>query len=209
MTPFTRLKSPAVPLVRDNIDTDIIIPSRDIRTTGRTGLADGLFAPWRYLDAAARVADPDFPINQPAYAGARILLAGANFGAGSSREHAVWALLEYGVRAVLAVSFSPIFRGNAIRNGLLPAVLDRASVEALAALAPAPVTIDLAAQSITAPGIALTFAIDADAKAMLLKGLDQIDLTLKHAAVTSAWTAADRTARPWVYAISAAAPDHG
>ena len=118
MTPFTPLTSIAAPLIRDNIDTDTIIPSREMKTTGKTGLADGLFAPWRYLDATTRTPNPDFVLNDPDYAEAQILLGGANFGCGSSREHAVWALAEYGIRCVIAESFAPIFRNNCIRNGL-------------------------------------------------------------------------------------------
>ena len=112
MTPFTVVRSIAVPLLRDNVDTDAIIPSREMKTTGRTGLAAGLFAPWRYSDVAARTPDPDFPLNRPAAQGAAILLGGANFGCGSSREHAVWALAEHGIRCVIAESFAPIFRGE-------------------------------------------------------------------------------------------------
>lgn len=200
MTPFAVVTSVAVPLVRDNIDTDIVIPSREIRTTGRTGLAKGLFAPWRYLDAARRTPDPAFPLGQPVYAGAQILLAGENFGAGSSREHAVWALAEYGIRAVIAVSFSPIFRGNAVRNGLLPVALPRDEVEALAALGPVALTVDLPASAVTGGGLSFSFAIEAEPRAMLLEGLDSIDLTLAHADAITLWTATDRVARPWVYA---------
>ena len=124
MSPFPQpLVSRAAPLLLDNVDTDTIIPSREMRSTGRTGLADGLFAPWRYGDADAREENPDFVLNRPPYRDARILAAGANFGCGSSREHAVWALAEWGVRAVLAESFAPIFAGNCVRNGVLPAAL--------------------------------------------------------------------------------------
>lgn len=189
MTPFTTLTSVAVPLLRDNIDTDAIIPSREMRSTGRTGLADGLFAPWRYLDVDARLPDPAFPLNDPRACGAQILLGGANFGCGSSREHAVWALAEWGVRAVIAPSFAPIFKANALRNGLLPVELPAEH------WAWQPVTIDLAAQ--TANGI--RFAIDPEPKTMLLEGLDVIALTLKSKPEIDAWEAADRVARPWVY----------
>jgi 3-isopropylmalate/(R)-2-methylmalate dehydratase small subunit len=192
MKPFTRLVSIAAPLLRDNVDTDTIIPSREMRSTGKTGLADGLFAPWRYTDAAARRPDPDFVLNRPEFARAAILLAGANFGCGSSREHAVWALAEWGIRCVIAESFAPIFRNNCIRNGLLPVVLDKT---AIAGMAGREIMVDLAAK--TAGGHA--FAIDAEARAMLLEGLDVIDLTLKHRDAIAAWQAADRKARPWVY----------
>src|SRR5262245_55513218 len=116
MQPFTTLTSVAVPRVRANIDTAAIIPSRHIKTVGRTGLAAGLFAGWRYLGPQDLAPNPDFVLNQPAYAGARILLGGDNFGCGSSREHAVWALVEYGFLAVIAPRFAPIFFGNSIRN---------------------------------------------------------------------------------------------
>jgi 3-isopropylmalate/(R)-2-methylmalate dehydratase small subunit len=189
MTPFTTLTSIAIPLLRDNIDTDTIIPSREMRSTGRTGLAAGLFAPWRYLDVDARLPDPRFALNDPRATGAQILLGGENFGCGSSREHAVWALAEWGIRAVIAPSFAPIFKANALRNGLLPVELDAAD------WAWGVVAIDLAAQ--TANGRA--FAIDAEAKTMLLEGLDVVALTLKSRGAVDAWEAADRGARPWVY----------
>lgn len=192
MTPFVTLRSVAAPLLRDNIDTDTIIPSREMRSTGKTGLKDGLFAPWRYRDAAARTPDPAFVLNQPAYADARILATGANFGCGSSREHAVWALAEYGIGCIIAESFAPIFLNNCVRNGLLPVVLPKA---AIAALAGRTVMVDLAAQTVDDHA----FAIDREAKAMLLEGLDAIDLTLKHRDAIAAWQAADRHRRPWVY----------
>jgi len=120
MQPFTRLTAVAVPLIRDNTDTDAIIPSREMKTVSKVGLSDGLFAGWRYREIGGRDPDPTFVLNDPAYAGAQILLGGDNFGCGSSREHAVWALAEYGFRAVLAPSFSPIFAANCVRNGLAP-----------------------------------------------------------------------------------------
>jgi len=190
----------AAPLLRDNIDTDTIIPSREMRSTGRTGLADGLFAPWRYVDADARAENPDFVLNDPAYRGAAILAAGRNFGCGSSREHAVWALAEYGVKAIVAESFAPIFRNNCIRNFLLPVALDRAAVEAIAGRA---VTIDLAARSLACGGVTYPFALEDEALEMLRHGLDAIDLTLQQRAAIDAWTAADRARRPWVYDLPA------
>ena len=196
-TPVRRLVGIAAPLVRDSIDTDAIIPSREIRSVGKTGRADGLFAAWRYLPGT-REPDPDFVLNQPAYATATILLGGSNFGCGSSREHAVWALAEYGVRAIVAPSFAPIFRGNCVRNGILPIVLDRADIATLAS-ASTPVAIDLAEQTIVQGDARSTFAIDGQAKAMLLGGLDAIDLTLVQADAIAAFQARDRTARPWIY----------
>lgn len=188
MTPFTTLTSVAAPLIRDNVDTDAIIPSREMTSTGRTGLADGLFAPWRYL--AGRSPDPAFVLNQ--MPDAKILASGGNFGCGSSREHAVWALAEFGIRAVIAESFAPIFRGNCVRNGVLPVVLAKAAVSALAGQV---VTIDLLAQTVGDQ----SFEIDPEAKMMLLEGLDAIDLTFKHADAIGAFHARDRVARPWVY----------
>ncbi len=190
MTPFNTLTSIVAPIMRDNVDTDTIIPSREMTSTGRTGLADGLFAPWRY--GKGRVPDPGFVLNIPAFAHAQILASGTNFGCGSSREHAVWALAEWGIRAIVAESFAPIFANNCIRNGVLPIVLDQ---EAIARLAAREVTIDLPPQTIDGQH----FAIDAEAKSMLIEGLDAIDLTLKQAPAIAAWTARDRSARPWVY----------
>lgn len=196
MTPVTRITSPGIPLIRNNVDTDTIIPSREMRSTGRTGLAAGLFAPWRYTDSDGRIDDPTFVLNQRAAIGSRLLLAGANFGCGSSREHAVWALREFGIECIIAASFAPIFEGNCIRNGLLPVTLP---VEIVRSLAWEVVTVDLAAQEVHAAGRTHCFAIDAEAKAMLAGGLDAIDLTLTQANAIAAWTAADRAARPWVY----------
>lgn len=190
MQPFTTLTSIAVPLIRDNVDTDTIIPSCEMKTTGRTGLADGLFAPWRYI--AGRTPNPDFVLNDPRYAGAQILLGGKNFGCGSSREHAVWALAEYGLRCIIAESFAPIFESNCIRNGVLPVVLTK---DAIAQIVGRNVSIDLVAQTVAGN----RFAIDPGARTMLREGLDAIDLTLKHRDAIAAWTAHDRAARPWVY----------
>jgi 3-isopropylmalate/(R)-2-methylmalate dehydratase small subunit len=192
MNPFTTLTSIAAPLLRDNVDTDAIIPSREMKSTGKTGLADGLFAPWRYIDAARRTLNLSFVLNDPEYADAKILLSGANFGCGSSREHAVWALAEYGFRAVIAESFAPIFRGNCVRNGIAPIALPRTVIESLDGQC---VTIDLAAQTVNGH----RFEVDAEAKAMLLEGLDAIDVTLKHQAAIAAWRAKDRKERPYIY----------
>jgi 3-isopropylmalate/(R)-2-methylmalate dehydratase small subunit len=180
----------------DNIDTDTIIPSREMRSTGRTGLADGLFAPWRYRDADTRIPNPQFSLNQPEFASAQILAGGANFGAGSSREHAVWALAEFGIKAIIAESFAPIFQNNCLRNFLLPIALPRDAVEACASQA---VTITLEQQSVQCRGDTFTFDIDPEAKHMLAQGLDPIDLTLTQNTDITAWLSADRGARPWVY----------
>lgn len=199
MTPFTKLTAVAAPLIRDNIDTDAIIPSREMKSTGKTGLADGLFAPWRYLTPGGRDRDPAFVLNQPAFASAQIILGGANFGCGSSREHAVWALAEYGIRAVIAPSFAPIFAGNCTRNGIVPVVLPADAVAGIASDG-GPVTVDLEQQRVSlADGRHWPFDIGAEPRAMLLEGLDAIDLTFKHRAEIAAFQAADRRARPWIY----------
>ena len=163
-----------------------------MKSTGKTGLADGLFAPWRYTDAATRTENPDFVLNQPAYRGAQILATGANFGCGSSREHAVWALAEYGIRCVIAESFAPIFYNNCTRNGLAPIMLPTTVIGTLAG---GTATVDLAAQTVNGH----RFDIEAEAKMMLLEGLDAIDLTLKHRDAITAWQAIDRAERPWIY----------
>jgi 3-isopropylmalate/(R)-2-methylmalate dehydratase small subunit len=204
MEKFTTLTAVAAPIIRANIDTDAIIPSREMKAVAKTGLADGLFAGWRYVAIGGREPNPDFVLNQPAYAGARILLGGENFGCGSSREHAVWALFEYGVRVVIAPSFSPIFYGNCIRNGIVPVRLGAEAIAAIAAAgasdaAARNVTVDLARQEVRAGSLKFDFTIEAEAKDMLLEGLDAIDLTLKHRAEIAAFHERDRQARPWIY----------
>lgn len=196
---FVTLTSLPMPLIRDNIDTDQIIPSREMKSTGKTGLSDGLFAGWRYTEIGGREPHPDFVMNDPVYTDSQIILGGTNFGSGSSREHAVWALSEYGFRAVIAQSFAPIFAGNCVRNGILPAVLDAAAI-AIIEQAHSPITIDLPSQSIAlANGQSWCFAIETEAKSMLLEGLDAIDLSLKMADEIATWQQADRAMRPWIY----------
>ena len=205
MEPFNRLTAVAAPLLRANVDTDAIIPSREMKTVSKTGLAEGLFAGWRYTEIGGREPDPDFVLNRPAYAQARILLGGENFGCGSSREHAVWALAEYGIRAIVAPSSSPIFYNNCVRNGILPVRLPAADIAALAAdIAPDPVartlSIDLESCELRDPGGAVhPFEIEPEAREMLLEGLDAIDLTMKHRGEIEAFWRADRAARPWIY----------
>ncbi len=202
MKPFTRITAVAAPLDRDNVDTDAIIPSREMRTVSKEGLADGLFAGWRYAAIGTREPEPQFVLNRPLYAGAEILVTGANFGCGSSREHAVWALAEYGFRAVLAPSFNPIFQGNCIANGVVPVVLERAAIEQiLAAVATTPhVTVDLEAQRVALPGgPSWRFEIDADARDALLAGRDPIAQTLQLAEAIRAFRAWDAGERPWAY----------
>ena len=194
--PFRRLTAPALPFWPDNVDTDTIIPSREIRGTGKTGLAAGLFAGRRYRDPGTREEDPAFPLNQPAFRGARIWLAGANVGCGSSREHAAWALAEYGFRAVVAPSFNPIFFGNCVRNGIVPVVLPRSVVESLGS----PVTVDLETMTVAgADGRLHCFALPEEAREMLREGLDPIAKTLAHAQAIAAWQEADRRRRPWAW----------
>ncbi len=190
------LASIVAPLLADNIDTDTIIPSREIKTTGRDGLADGMFAPWRYSDVDARTPNTDFALNQPEYAEATIIAGGANFGCGSSREHAVWALSEYGIKAIIAESFAPIFRNKCIRNFLLPVALPREAVEACARQM---VTVDLLQQEVRTQTGSYPFEIDAEAKQMLSEGLDTIDMTLTQSNAIDAWLAEDAKQRPWVY----------
>lgn len=205
MEPFTILTAVAAPLLRDNIDTDAIIPSREMRSVTKTGLADGLFAGWRYAAVGTREPDPAFVLNDPRFVAAQILLSGANFGCGSSREHAVWALAEYGFRAVIAESFNPIFRGNCVNNGIVPVELDDGAIGRIAASigdwpADRPITIDLAVRSIsTAMGETWSFAIDDEAHAMLLGGMDAIKLTLTRRDAIDRARAADRLRRPWIY----------
>ncbi|MDT8306390.1 MAG: 3-isopropylmalate dehydratase small subunit [Anaerolineae bacterium] len=183
MQPFTTLTATMAPLPRHDVDTDQIIPARYLRGTSRHGLGAGLFAGWRYTADGAP--DPSFVLNQPVYAGAQILIAGDNFGCGSSREHAPWALLDYGFRALIGSSFADIFRNNALKNGLLPVVVEPEVAAALARLAQeAPetaITIDLAAQTVTLPdGDSISFPIDSFNKRCLLEGLDQLGYLLWH-----------------------------
>jgi 3-isopropylmalate/(R)-2-methylmalate dehydratase small subunit len=205
MQPFTLLTGVAAPLLRPNIDTDAIIPSREMKSVSKQGLAEGLFAGWRYTSVAERSLNPSFVLNDPAYAGASILLSGENFGCGSSREHAVWALAEYGFRAIIAPSFSPIFQNNCLRNGILAARASLNSIESLAIeISPDPqkrlLSIDLQSQTIVGPeGGAVHFDIAEEAKAMLLEGLDAIALTLKAEREINAFRNKDQLERPWVY----------
>jgi 3-isopropylmalate/(R)-2-methylmalate dehydratase small subunit len=206
MPPFTQLTAVAAPLLRASVDTDAIIPSREMKAVSKTGLAAGLFAGWRYTAIGGREPNPEFVLNQPAYAGAQILLAGENFGCGSSREHAVWALFEYGMRAVIAPSFAPIFYNNCVRNGIAPVRLAASEVAALAAhVAVDPsrhrITVDLPAQSVSTGSLRYGFEIEDEAKQMLLEGLDAIDLTLKQRGVIDAFLRCDRSERPWIYSF--------
>ncbi|MEM5518278.1 3-isopropylmalate dehydratase small subunit [Henriciella sp. AS95] len=201
MKPLIRLTAKAAPLMRENIDTDAIIPSREMRSVSKSGLADGLFAGWRYKNIRSREPDPDFVLNQKAYEGAEILVAGQNFGCGSSREHAVWALAEYGFRAIIAPSFAPIFRSNCIRNGIAPIALDSADVEALALLARQGETfeIDLEAMEVRAGDHTLPFDLEAEARTMLMEALDLIELTRKSMDEIKQFRSEHSQSRPWLY----------
>ncbi len=205
MEPVRILTAVAAPIIRANVDTDIIIPSREMKSVSKTGLASGLFAGWRYTAIGGRDPNPEFVLNQVSYAGTRILLGGENFGCGSSREHAVWALHEYGIRAVIAPSFAPIFLGNCVRNGIVPVVLPAIDIAALAAFVQADpqanrLTVDLERCEVRAAALQpQPFRIEAEARDMLLEGLDAIDLTLKNRAEIAAFLARDQHLRPWIY----------
>ncbi|MCY4364201.1 MAG: 3-isopropylmalate dehydratase small subunit [Gammaproteobacteria bacterium] len=207
MKPFTRHRGVAAPLIRVNIDTDTIIPSREMRRVSKHGLADGLFAGWRYLDTPGgkRENNPEFVLNKPHYAGATILLAGNNFGCGSSREHAAWALVEYGFRAVIAPGFGSIFHGNAVRNGLLPVKLPEPAIDALNEYASASpetnrILVDLENTTVRgAAGDEFGFVIEPAHREMLLQGLDAIAMTQQHLGLIEAFRAADRQRRGWAY----------
>jgi 3-isopropylmalate/(R)-2-methylmalate dehydratase small subunit len=182
MQAFSPITSRVVALSTENIDTDQIIPARFLKTTSKVGLGSDLFADWRY--APDGELDSDFPLNQPDAAGAQILLAGDNFGCGSSREHAPWALIDFGFRAVVSTSFADIFRQNALKNGLLPVVVDQETHRQLFSLVEeAPdmeITIDLAKQTLTLPdGRRAAFPIDSFSKQCLLEGIDQLGYLIK------------------------------
>jgi len=179
MDSFTTHTGRAVPLQRSNVDTDQIIPAVYLKRVARTGFEDGLFAAWR-------AKEPDFVLNRPEYAGASILVAGSDFGTGSSREHAVWALLDYGFRVVVSSRYGDIFRGNSLKSGLLTVLVDQATVEKLwedAESDPAAeVTVDLEARVITAGDFVTAFALDDYSRWRLLEGLDDISVTCQHEA---------------------------
>lgn len=210
MRPFTQHTGLVAPLDRANVDTDQIIPKQFLKSIRRTGFGANLFDEWRYLDRgepgmdnSRRPLNPDFVLNQPRYRGASILLARRNFGCGSSREHAPWAIAEYGFRALIAPSFADIFLSNCFKNGLLPIVLDEGTVDALfAEVAANPgytLTIDLAAQTVTTPsGRQMRFDVDPFRKQCLLNGWDDIGLTLRHADKIRAFEAERLKRYPWL-----------
>jgi 3-isopropylmalate/(R)-2-methylmalate dehydratase small subunit len=186
MEPFTALTSRTVVLPAANIDTDQIIPARFLTTTTRSGLGAQLFADWRYDPTGAP--RPDFVLNRPESAGCRILVAGRNFGCGSSREHAPWALLDYGFRVVVSTEIADIFRNNSLKNGLLPVIVDEATSAWLLAHPGAELTVDLAAATLTLPtGAALSFPIEAFAQHCLLHGVDELGYLLSRAGEIEAY----------------------
>jgi 3-isopropylmalate dehydratase small subunit len=200
MKAFTRLVGVAAPLPIANVDTDMIIPKQFLKTVTREGLARGLFYELKTRPDGSP--DLDFVLNRPAYASASILLAKENFGCGSSREHAPWALLDQGIVCVIAPSFADIFFNNCFKNGLLPVVLPRAVVDSLIDQAGGPnhvFTVDLESQTVTAPdGAVHRFEIDAGRKSSLLKGLDEIGETLEHADAISRFEARRTLSQPWM-----------
>ena len=212
MHAFQTLEALVVPLDRANVDTDAIIPKQYLKSVKRTGFGPNLFDDWRYLDPgapdadnAARRLNPDFVLNFPRYRGAQILLGRENFGCGSSREHAVWALEDYGIRCVIAPGFADIFFNNSLKNGVLPVVLDADAVSQLFQEVEAAegyrLKVDLATQTVTTPsGETLAFEVDAFRKHCLLNGLDDIDLTLQHADAIRAYETRRKAEAPWLFA---------
>ena len=203
MQKFNTLRGVAAPLPMINVDTDMIIPKQFLKTIKRTGLGKNLFDEMRFeVDGKEK---PDFVLNKPAYRKAQILVAGENFGCGSSREHAPWALLDFGIRCVIAPSFADIFYNNCFKNGILPIKLPQSDVDLLMDDAKrgsnAILTIDLENQVITGPdGGHVHFEIDPFRKKCLLEGLDDIGLTMEHAGDIDTFETRDRQARPWMYA---------
>ena len=210
MQKFTLHQGLVAPMDRENVDTDAIIPKQFLKSIRKTGFGQNLFDEWRYLDAgfpgqdpATRKPNPDFVLNQPRYRGASVLLARKNFGCGSSREHAPWALDQYGFRAIIAPSYADIFFNNSCKNGLLPIVLGEAQVSQLfneaAAFPGYRLTIDLERQVVVKPdGTELPFEVQAFRKYCLLNGFDDIGLTLRHAEKIKAFEAQRLTEKPWL-----------
>lgn len=200
MQPLTRVEGRAIPLGLKNVDTDIIIPAKWLKTISREGLGAGAFEALR--------AEPGNVIDDPAYAGATLLIAGDNFGCGSSREHAAWALGDMGIRVVIAPSFSDIFSGNAVKNGILPVVLPQDAVDRLLEVAREgqPITVDLEHQTVTTPyQDRFTFAIDPFRRDCLLGGLDEVGLTMARGEAIGSFEAQRTAAQPWLMRGTAAA----
>jgi 3-isopropylmalate/(R)-2-methylmalate dehydratase small subunit len=204
MEPFIKHTGLVAPLDRVNVNTDEITPARFLKTIRRTGFANALFANWRF-QSDGTTPNPDFVLNLPRYQGASILLAGDNFGCGSSREHAPWAIREYGFRCLIAPSFADIFYNNCFNNGILPVTLDEATVQGLFAEVEASegytLTVDLEAQTVTTPsGRVLHFDIDQFRKQALLQGLDNIGWTLSHNDEIAAYEQRRKQEAPWLFA---------
>jgi len=202
MEKFTTLTGVAAPMPMINIDTDKIIPKQHLKTIERTGLGKALFDEMRYRADGSE--NPDFVLNQPAYRNSKILVAGENFGCGSSREHAPWALLDFGIRCIIASSFADIFYNNCFKNGVLPIKLPQATVDQLMddarKGANAKLTIDLAAQTITRPdGEKVRFELDSFRKHCLLKGLDDVGIALQKGAAIDRFEEKARLAQPWLW----------
>lgn len=202
MEQFVRLKALAAPLMRPNVDTDVIIPSREITSPSREGFGAKLFASWRYLEPDRRP-NPDFVLNRAPFDRAQILVAGENFGCGSSREMAVWAIRQFGFRCLVAPSFGAIFQANCYRNGVLPVVLPKAEVETLGREAESgtlELDVDLESCTVTAPGgRTFRFEVGGPEREMLLAGLDAIGLTLKRRDEIRAFQTRDQATRPWIW----------
>ena len=204
MEKFLQHRGVAAPLLRANVDTDAIIPSREMKRVSKDGLGEGLFAGWRYTDIGGREPRVDFVLNRPEYAEATILLSGDNFGCGSSREHAVWALKEFGFRAVIAPGFGAIFANNCVRNGLLPLVLAEQEIAAIADWVEREPRvnqplIDLPQQRVVAGEASYAFTIDPAARRMLVEGLDAIALTLESWPAIEAFHERRRKHLAWLY----------
>lgn len=210
MEKFTQINSVVVPLDRANVDTDAIIPKQFLKSIKRSGFGPFLFDEWRYLDQGQpgmdctnRPLNTEFVLNQPQFKGSSILLTRANFGCGSSREHAPWALEDYGFRVILAPSYADIFFNNCFKNGILPIVLSEAQIQQLfelAAQGPLQLQVSLEAQQIVLPnGEIIEFSVDEFRKYCLLNGLDDIGLTLQHRSQIEAFEANRRTERPWLF----------
>lgn len=204
MKAFTTLEGIAVPLDRANVDTDQIIPKQFLRKIERSGFGVHLFHDWRYLDNEGKKPNPDFPLNFPRYQGASILLARDNFGCGSSREHAPWALEDYGFRCIIAPSFADIFYNNCFKNGILPIQLSSSDVDELFAFVEknegAKLFIDLKEQIVKSAEKTYYFSIDPFRKDCLYKGLDDIALTLVHEDKIQKFELEQKKAMPWLYA---------
>ena len=205
MEAFSSHKGIVLPMMSDNVNTDVIIPSREIKKVSKKGLGEGLFANLRY-HPGSRNPDPDFVLNRPAYSGASILVARQNFGCGSSREHAVWALSEYGFRVIIAESFGAIFHNNCVANGLLPCVLPGEAIARIVEWVDEDaqtreITVDLEGRTVTAGPVEVSFHLDDEMRQRLLSGLSPIDVTLKRRAEIENFLATDGTARPWIHSF--------